>query len=92
VLTAYSPLAVGDLLGEPALASIGERHGKTPAQVAIRWLLQQPMVSAIPMSSSPAHIRENADVFDFELSGDEMREVFALEGDPDADLAGTLGL
>jgi diketogulonate reductase-like aldo/keto reductase len=92
VLTAYSPLAVGDLLGEPTLASIGERHGKTPAQVAIRWLLQQPMVSAIPMSSSPAHIRENADVFDFELSGDEMREVFALEGDPDADLAGTLGL
>lgn len=92
MLTAYSPLAVGDLLGEPALAYIGERHGKTPAQVAIRWLLQQPLVSAVPMSSSPAHVRENADVFDCELSAEEMRALFDLEGDLDADLAGRLGL
>jgi len=91
MLTAYSPLGVGDLLDEEALATIGERHGKTPAQVAVRWLLQQPMVSTIPMSSSPSHIRENAAVFDFELSTAEMRELFALEGDPDEDLAAALG-
>ncbi|MEF8850871.1 MAG: aldo/keto reductase [Haloarculaceae archaeon] len=92
MLTAYSPLGVGELLDEEALVAVGDRHGKTPAQVAIRWLLQQPMVATVPMSSSPAHVRENYDVFDFELSTAEMRELFALEGDLDADLADTLGL
>jgi diketogulonate reductase-like aldo/keto reductase len=92
LLTAYSPLGVGSLLGDEALAEIGERHGKTAAQVAIRWLLQQPMVSTIPMSSSPEHIRENVDVFDFELSDAEMRAVFDLTGGLDAELAAKLGL
>jgi len=92
MLTAYSPLGVADLLDDDALTSIGERHGKSAAQVAIRWLLQQPLVSTIPMSSSPAHVRENAAVFDFELSDAEMRELFALEGEPDPDLADALGL
>lgn len=92
MLTAYSPLGVGDLLDEPTLTEIGDRHGKTPAQVAIRWLLQQPLVSTIPMSSSPDHIRENADVFDFSLSDAEMRQVFALEGDPDDRLAAELDI
>jgi diketogulonate reductase-like aldo/keto reductase len=92
MLTAYSPLGVGDLLDEGALIEVGDRHGKTAAQVAIRWLLQQPMVSTIPMSSSPSHVRENVDVFDFELSDDEMRDLFALEGALDDDLAARLGL
>jgi diketogulonate reductase-like aldo/keto reductase len=92
MLTAYSPLGVGDLLDDGTLGAVADRHGKTPAQAAIRWLLQQPMVATIPMSSSPAHIRENFDVFDFELSGSEMRELFGVEGNLDADLAGRLGL
>lgn len=92
VLTAYSPLGVGDLLDDEALATAADRHGKTSAQVAIRWLLQQPKVATIPMSSSPTHIRENADVFDFELSDAEMRDLFALEGALDDSLAAELGL
>jgi diketogulonate reductase-like aldo/keto reductase len=64
----------------------------TTAQVAVRWLLQQPMVSTIPMSSSPAHIRENVDVFDFSLSSMEMYDLVALEGDMDDDLEAALGL
>ena len=92
VLTAYSPLGAGDGLGDDALARIADDHGKTPAQVAIRWLLQQPMVSPIPMSSNHEHVRANADVFDFELTSDEMRELFAVDGDLDDDLAERLGL
>ncbi|WP_459193104.1 aldo/keto reductase [Halosimplex sp. J119] len=84
MLTAYSPLAVGDLTDDPMLERIGERVGKTAAQVAIRWLIQQPMVSAIPMSSSPEHIRENFDVFDFQLTDDEVERLFERGGPVDA--------
>jgi diketogulonate reductase-like aldo/keto reductase len=92
MLTAYSPLGVGDVLGDETLAEIGDAHGKTAAQVAVRWLLQQPMVSTIPMSSDPEHIRSNFDVFDFDLSDDEMRRVFDLGAGLDDDLAAALGL
>ena len=92
MLTAYSPLGVGDLLDEGALAEIGERHDKTPAQVAIRWLVEQPMVSTIPMSSDPEHVRQNAAVFDFELSDAERRELFAPGGELPEPLAERLGL
>ncbi|MFC7141430.1 aldo/keto reductase [Halosimplex aquaticum] len=84
MLTAYSPLDVGDLADDPLLAQIGERVGKSAAQVAIRWLIQQPMVSTIPMSSSPEHIRANFDVFDFELTDDEMEELAEQGGAVDA--------
>ena len=76
MLTAYSPLAVGDVLEDSTLTEIGERYEKTPAQVAIRWLLQQPMVSTIPKAAGHEHIRENVDVFDFDLTDEEMREIF----------------
>lgn len=92
LLTAYSPLGVGDVLDDETLAAVGERHGKTPAQVAIRWLLDQPQVATIPMSASPDHIRENADVFDFELTADEMRECFDISGGIDEDLAARIGV
>ncbi|WP_226011459.1 aldo/keto reductase [Halomicrobium salinisoli] len=92
LLTAYSPLGVGDVLGDESVQAVAERHGKAASQVAIRWLLQQPTVAAIPMSSDPAHVRENFDVFDFELSGDEMRELFALGEAVDDDFAARLGL
>lgn len=87
MLTAYSPLAVGDVVGDETLESIGDRYEKSASQVALRWLLQQPMVSTIPMSSSPEHIRENFDVFDFELEDDEMRAVFDLQGGLPEELA-----
>jgi diketogulonate reductase-like aldo/keto reductase len=90
MLTAYTPVA--GLVDDPALAAVGDRHGKTPAQVALRWLIQQPTVSTPPQSSSPAHVRENFDVFDFELPAVEMRDLFALEGAPDDDLAAALGI
>lgn len=80
LLTAYSPLDVGRLATDPDLDEIGKRYGKTAAQVAIRWLLDQPNVATIPMSSSPAHVRENVDVFDFELTSEELFEVFELDG------------
>jgi diketogulonate reductase-like aldo/keto reductase len=80
------------LLDDETLVAVGDRRERTVAQVAIRWLLQQPMVATVPMSSSPAHVRENYDVFDFALSGAEMRELFAVEGPLDADLAATLEL
>ncbi|EMA53478.1 MULTISPECIES: aldo/keto reductase [Halococcus] len=92
MLTAYSPLGVGDCLDNEVVTGIADDHDKTAAQVAIRWLLQQPLVSPIPMSSNPEHVRANADVFDFELTDDEMRDLFAIGGDLDDDLAGKLGL
>jgi len=78
VLTAYCPLARGRLNGDPVLAEIARRKGKTFAQVALRWLMQQKIIAAIPRSSNPARIAENLDVFDFELSDDEMRRIGAL--------------
>lgn len=92
MLTAYSPLGVGDVLEVDVLREIGKRYEKTAAQVAIRWLLQQPQVSTIPMSSSPEHIRENFDVFDFELTDEEMRAIFQVTGEVPDDLPSHLDL
>lgn len=63
---------------DPTLIEIGERHGKTAAQVMIRWHLQQGR-SAIPKSTKPARIAENGDVFDFELTADELAAIDALD-------------
>lgn len=68
ILTGYSPLANGGLVQNRTLSEIGEPHGKTSAQVAIRWAIQHENVMTIPMSTSRQHIAENVDVFDFELS------------------------
>ncbi len=80
VLTAYSPLARGSVLDDDTLARIGARYDKTPAQVALRWLVQQPNVAAIPRSSSPDHVEQNAAVFDFELTEAEMQTVHDRSG------------
>ena len=77
-LTAYSPLAKGHVADDETLAEIGERHGKTAAQVGLRWLIQQEDVIAIPKAASAAHRRSNFDLFDFELSGEEMEEIHGL--------------
>ncbi|SEV87016.1 aldo/keto reductase [Natrinema salifodinae] len=92
LLTAYSPLAEGAVAGDERLAAIGEPHGKSATQVALRWLLQQPSVAAIPKAASRAHIEANADVFDFELSPDEMRAVFEVGGELSERLAAQLEL
>ncbi|MFC6722838.1 aldo/keto reductase [Halobium palmae] len=77
-LTAYSPLDVGGVLDDPTLKGIGDQYGKTSSQVSLRWLLQQEMVSTVPKSADEEHIRENFDVFDFELTDEEMGDIFAI--------------
>ncbi len=75
LVTAYSPLAHGGVLDDPVLRTIGERYGKTPAQVAIRWLIQQPNVLTVPKATSREHLADNIDVFDFELTDEEMDRI-----------------
>src|SRR5262249_29419431 len=78
-LVAYCPLGRGRLMREPALAEIGRAHGKTPAQVALRWLIQQGGVSVIPSSNNVKHVAENLEVFDFTLTAEEMDRIAALK-------------
>ncbi|WP_336329856.1 aldo/keto reductase [Haloarcula sp. CGMCC 1.2071] len=75
LLTAYSPLARGGVLDDPALVQIGNKYGKSPAQVALRWLVQQEGVAAIPKASSREHLEANMAVFDFELTDAEMERI-----------------
>jgi 2,5-diketo-D-gluconate reductase B len=78
LLTAYTPLSRGGVQGDATLREIGEAYGKTATQVALRWLAQQEKVSAIPKATGEEHLVENLDVFDFELSEEEMGRVFSL--------------
>ena len=73
-LVAYSPVAKGRIKNDQALVRIGQAHGKTAAQVCLRWLVQQ-NVSAIPRTSRIERLSENIDIFDFELSDDEMHQI-----------------
>ncbi|MEU1773944.1 aldo/keto reductase [Streptomyces sp. NPDC012842] len=75
---AWSPLAQGALLDDEVLTSLAGRHGKSPAQVVLRWHLQLGNV-VIPKSVTPARIRQNIDVFDFELSADDMEAIAGLD-------------
>jgi diketogulonate reductase-like aldo/keto reductase len=88
VTEAWSPLAQGEVLDDPTINEIANAHHKTPAQVVIRWHLQLGNV-VIPKSVTPERIVENVDVFDFELTDDEMDAIEALDaGDrtgPDPD-------
>jgi 2,5-diketo-D-gluconate reductase A len=77
---AWSPLAQGDLLINETISSVAARHGRTPAQAILRWHLQLGNV-AIPKSVTPARIRENSELFEFELSEDDMKEIAALDVD-----------
>ncbi len=72
VMTAHRPLAVGNLAGDAVLDEIGKNHGKTAAQVALRWLVQQDIIT-IPKSGSVPHLRENLDVFAWQLTETEMQ-------------------
>lgn len=75
---AYSPLTKGKRLGDPTLVEVARRHSRTPAQVLIRWCLQHGLI-VIPKSTRKERIHENADVFGFELSAEEMRTLDGLD-------------
>jgi 2,5-diketo-D-gluconate reductase B len=78
MVTAYSPLARGKVPEDATLREIGEAHGKTAGQVALRWLLDTPQVCTIPKASSHERRVENFEVFDFELTDDERARIDAL--------------
>ncbi|WP_319005656.1 aldo/keto reductase [Mesobacillus subterraneus] len=71
---AWSPLSRGRFLDEPVLGKIAEQHGKTPAQVILKWHLQNQIIP-IPKSVTPSRLKENADLFDFKLDQKEMEEI-----------------
>jgi 2,5-diketo-D-gluconate reductase A len=75
---AWSPLAQGDLLVNETISSVAARHDRTPAQVILRWHLQLGNV-VIPKSVTPKRIRENFELFDFELSEEDITEIGALD-------------
>ena len=77
-VTAYSPIAQGMVSDEPEIQDIAATHKVRPTQVALRWLVQQEEVVAIPKSAKLRRIRENFDVFNFSLSPEEMDRISAL--------------
>ena len=77
LVEAWSPLGEGRLLADPTLAAIGEKYGKSTAQVCIRWCLQMGVLP-LPKTVTPARMQANADVFDFALSEEDMAEIAAL--------------
>ncbi|WP_217506407.1 aldo/keto reductase [Paenibacillus xylanilyticus] len=76
-IEAWSPLGQGNLLEHPLLNEIAAKYGKSPAQVILRWDLQNGIVT-IPKSVTPQRIRENADLYDFELTADEVEQINGL--------------
>ena len=79
VTQSWSPLAkAGDVLREPALAQVARRHDKTPVQVILRWHIQLGLVP-IPKASHIDRLRQNLEVFDFELADDDLAQIAALE-------------
>ncbi len=90
VFIAYCPLARGRLIGDPVILEIARRKGRTAAQVALRWLVQQDGVAAIPGSSSPQRIAENIDISGFALTDDEMKRIAALKR-PDGRVVNPVG-
>jgi 2,5-diketo-D-gluconate reductase A len=79
-IESWGPFAEGqnNIFSDPTLSEIGAAHGKSVAQVVLRWLIQRDVV-VIPKSVRPDRMRENIDVFDFELSNDEMARIAAMD-------------
>ena len=76
-ITAWSPLAQGKIADDQTLNEIGRAHGKTPGQVTLRWLIQQNVI-AIPRTAKESRAAENFDIFDFELTAEQMDRIHAL--------------
>jgi 2,5-diketo-D-gluconate reductase B len=87
---AYCPLGRGRLFKEPLLAEIAQSKGKTLAQIALRWLVQQGGIAPIPRSANPQHMEESLHVFDFTLTDAEMKRIHALAR-PDGRIANPAG-
>jgi 2,5-diketo-D-gluconate reductase B len=81
MVTAYSPLARGQLVNHPVLERIGQKHGKSAGQVALRWLMEQENVAAIPKAAHAENARRNFAIFDFTLDAEDMRAIDAINGD-----------
>jgi diketogulonate reductase-like aldo/keto reductase len=77
-MTAYSPLGRSALLADTSIKAIADAHDRSVPQVVLRWHMQQPGVVAIPRSTKRQNIANNIDIFDFELSPDEMARISAL--------------
>ncbi|HEV7345995.1 MAG TPA: aldo/keto reductase [Devosia sp.] len=77
-IESYSPLGRGEVLSDANIKAIADKHGKSTAQVIVRWHVQEGLV-AIPKSSDPDHIRGNIDVFDFQLADEDMAKIAALD-------------
>lgn len=80
LMTAYSPLAQGRVADDPTLQEIAEAHGKTPTQVALRWLTLQPQVAAIPRSSKSFRRKENYGIWDLQLTDEDIARISSLAG------------
>jgi 2,5-diketo-D-gluconate reductase A len=78
ITESWSPLGQGTLLGDEILKEIAKKHGKTPAQVVIRWHIDRGFI-VIPKSVTPSRIRENFGVFDFSLDTDDLAKIAALD-------------
>ena len=90
IFTAYCPLGRGRLFKDPVISEIARAKGKTIAQIALRWLVQQGNVAPIPRSSNPQHMAESLDVFNFTLTDEEMKRIHALAR-PDGRIANPKG-
>ena len=77
VLTAYSPLARGGVFSDETLVRIGKQHGKSPAQIALRWLLDQELL-VVPKATGAEHLASNLAVFDFVLTAEERAAIQGL--------------
>jgi 2,5-diketo-D-gluconate reductase A len=78
VTEAWSPIAQGNVLDDPAITTIAERLDKSPAQVVLRWHIQRGNV-VFPKSTTPARIKENFELFDFQLDADDLAKITALD-------------
>ena len=90
IFMAYCPLARGRVFNDPVLSEIARNRGKSLAQVALRWLIQQGNIAPIPRSANPQHMAESLDVFNFTLTDDEMKRIHFLRR-PDGRIANPAG-
>jgi diketogulonate reductase-like aldo/keto reductase len=79
LLTAYSPIDRGHLVDDPTVNEIAEKYNATPAQIALNWLICQPNVIALPMSTNRAHLEENLGALELELSEDDIKLLDTIE-------------
>ena len=78
LVTCHVPLARGAVLKDPVIRDVAKSHGKTAAQVALKWLVQQPDMVVVPRALEYSEIKENIDIFDFELSENEINQISRL--------------